>query len=147
MAATSNLPPLPVKACEVQNHHFDSTKWNDFEYRDDDIVVSTAYKSGTTWCQNIIIQLLFQGKDKPENHNELYPWIDFRISNLDTVKASTERRLLKTHLKLNALKFSDKAKYIYIGRDGRDCFMSLINHYKSGNDLWYQLVNDLPGKD
>ena len=49
----------PTKTREMHNHHFDSTIWNDLEFRDDDIVISTYAKSGTTWTQQIVAQLLF----------------------------------------------------------------------------------------
>ena len=32
-----------------QNHVLDSTRWQHYQPRADDIVVSTSYKSGTTW--------------------------------------------------------------------------------------------------
>jgi hypothetical protein len=31
----------PRKTHELHNHHFDSTVWNDFKFRDDDIVITT----------------------------------------------------------------------------------------------------------
>lgn len=31
----------PVKTRELHNHHFDSTIWNDLNFRDDDIIIST----------------------------------------------------------------------------------------------------------
>jgi aryl sulfotransferase len=43
----------PGKAGEWHNHHFDSTIRNDFRFRDDDIVVATYAKSGTTWARRI----------------------------------------------------------------------------------------------
>ena len=30
----------PVKTRELHNHHFDSTIWNDFKFRDDDIIIA-----------------------------------------------------------------------------------------------------------
>ena len=44
----------PRKTRELHNHHFDSTIWNDFAFRSDDIVIGTYGKSGTTWTQQIV---------------------------------------------------------------------------------------------
>jgi len=41
---------------------------------------------------------------------------------------------LKTHLPVDALVFSPRAKYIYIARDGRDVVWSLYNHHVTAND-------------
>ncbi|HWU55240.1 MAG TPA: sulfotransferase domain-containing protein, partial [Rhizomicrobium sp.] len=41
----------------------------------------------------------------------------------------THRRILKTHLALEMLVYSPKAKYICIGRDLRDVIWSLHNHF------------------
>ena len=38
----------PRKTRELHSHHFDSTIWNDFKFRDDDIIIGTYAKSGTT---------------------------------------------------------------------------------------------------
>ena len=56
-----DVPNHPVKTRELHNHHFDSTIWNDFAFRDDDIVIATYAKSGTTWMQQIVGQLIFAG--------------------------------------------------------------------------------------
>lgn len=139
----------PQKTIEMHNHHFDSEKWRNFKWRDDDIVVATAYKSGTTWMQNILLKLIYQGKEQPSNSADLCPWLDLRMPpaevQLPMLEANKDRRQIKTHLRLDAFPFNPKAKYIYIGRDGRDCYMSLVNHYRSGNDLWYGVLNDSPG--
>ena len=55
---------LPRKLREIMNHHMDSTVWNDFQFRDDDIVIATWGKSGTTWLQQIVGQMIFGGSDE-----------------------------------------------------------------------------------
>ena len=70
-----DLPNYPVKTRELHNHHFDSTIWNDFTFRDDDIVISTYAKSGTTWMQQIVSQLIFDGAEGLPVA-EMSPWLD-----------------------------------------------------------------------
>jgi aryl sulfotransferase len=142
-------PVLPVKTREFHNHHFDSTIWNDFRFRDDDIVISTYAKSGTTWMQQIVAQLLFRGDPNLEVA-EMSPWLDLRVPpkdvKLPVVEAQTHRRFIKTHLPVDALVFSPKARYIYIGRDGRDVVWSFYNHHANANATWYAALNDTPGR-
>jgi len=140
---------IPQKTRELHSNHFDSTIWNDLNFRGDDIVIATYAKSGTTWLQQIIAQLLFDGEANLETA-EMSPWMDLRVPpkeiKLATVEAQTHRRFLKTHLPVDALVFSDKAKYIYVGRDGRDVLWSLYNHHVNANDAWYAALNDTPGR-
>jgi aryl sulfotransferase len=139
----------PKKLRELHNHHFDSTVWNDFKFRDDDIVIGTYAKSGTTWVQQIVAQLLFRGDPNLEVA-EMSPWLDLRVPpkdvKLPAVEAQTHRRFLKTHLPVDALVFSPKAKYLYIGRDGRDVVWSMYNHHANANQSWYDALNDTPGR-
>jgi aryl sulfotransferase len=141
--------PWPLKTREFHNHHFDSTIWNDFKFRDDDIIIATYAKSGTTWVQQIVAQMLYQG-DPDLAVAELSPWLDLRVPpkavKLEAVEAQTRRRLVKTHLPVDALVFSPRAKYLYIGRDGRDVVWSLYNHHANANAGWYAALNDTPGR-
>ena len=141
--------PIPTKTRELHSHHFDSTIWNDFKFRDDDIIIATYAKSGTTWMQQIIAQLLFNGEADMEVA-EMSPWMDLRVppkeEKLPVVEAQTHRRFIKTHLPVDALVFSQQAKYIYLGRDGRDVLWSLYNHHSTANEFWYQALNDTPGR-
>jgi aryl sulfotransferase len=140
---------FPTKTRELHNHHFDSTIWNDFAFRDDDIVIATYAKSGTTWVQQIVSQLIFNGEEGMDVA-EMSPWMDLRIPpkeiKLPAVEAQTHRRFIKTHLPMDALVFSEKAKYLYIARDGRDVAWSFYNHHVNANDAWYQAINDTPGR-
>ncbi len=140
---------IPVKSREFHNHHFDSTIWNEFQFRNDDIVISTYAKSGTTWMQQIVAQMIFRG-DPDLEVAQMSPWLDLRVPpkevKLPIVEAQTHRRFIKTHLPVDALVFSPKAKYIYIGRDGRDVVWSFYNHHSNANASWYAALNDTPGR-
>ncbi len=146
---SANEIQWPRKTREFHNHHFDSTMWNDFRFRDDDIVIGTYAKSGTTWTQQIVAQLLFNG-DPDVPVSELSPWVDMRIPpkevKIPALEAQTNRRFMKTHLPVDALVFSPRAKYLYIGRDGRDVMWSMHNHHANANALWYAAMNDTPGR-
>ena len=82
----------PTKTRELHNHHFDSTIWNDLVFRDDDIVIATYAKSGTTWMQQIIGQLLFDG-DPDLAVAEMSPWLDLRVPPKAVKHASLTARL------------------------------------------------------
>lgn len=139
----------PIKSRELHSHHFDSTIWNDFKFRNDDIIIATYAKSGTTWMQQIVAQMLFNG-DPDLAVAEMSPWLDLRVPpkevKLPQIEAQTHRRIIKTHLPLDALVYSPKAKYIYIGRDGRDVLWSMYNHHVNANQAWYEALNDTPGR-
>ncbi|MEP9359891.1 sulfotransferase domain-containing protein [Sphingomonas sp. KR3-1] len=139
----------PRKVREMHNHHFDSTVWNDLVFRDDDVIVSTYAKSGTTWTQQIVAQLVFGG-DPEVSVAEISPWVDLRLPpalmKLAALEAQTHRRIMKTHLPVDALRFSEKAKYLYVARDGRDVAWSLHNHHFNATDAWFAALNDTPGR-
>ena len=72
----------PVKRRELVRWVIDSRPWNDFAMRDDDIVITTWAKSGTTWMQQIVGQLIFSGE--PDLYcEERSPWIEFRLRDGD----------------------------------------------------------------
>ncbi len=139
----------PKKTRELRTLHLDSTIWNDFKFRDDDIIISTYGKSGTTWMQQIISQMLFAG-DTEQDTQAMSPWIDYTLPpkevKLAAVEAQTHRRFVKTHLPVDALVYSPKAKYLYIGRDGRDVLWSLYNHHANGSEAMYNGLNNRPGR-
>jgi aryl sulfotransferase len=139
----------PAKTHELHNALLDSTRWNGFKFRDDDIVIATWGKSGTTWMQQIVSQLIFRGSEGLAVEG-MSPWLDLGVfplqEILDRLEAQTHRRFIKTHLPLDALVFSPKAKYIYVGRDGRDVVWSWYNHSASFKDEIREMINNAPGR-
>ena len=137
-------PERPAKTRELHTHHFNSTRWNDFRFREGDIVIATYAKSGTTWAQQIVAQLIFGGAEGINVH-QLSPWVDLRILPPEALVAldhQTHRRFVKTHLPVDALVFSPRAKYIYIGRDGRDAAWSFHNHHYNATDEYFRQYNE-----
>jgi aryl sulfotransferase len=137
----------PERTREYRNHHLDSTRWDHFVPRDDDIFVTTAYKAGTTWTQRILAALILGPEPLPARLSEISPWIDSRFMGplqpiLDRLEAQRHRRFIKSHLAADGLRFFPQAKYIVVGRDTRDVFMSLFNHYSSYTDMMFELFND-----
>jgi len=129
----------PQKTREYTDHPLiDSTRWEAYNHRPDDIVITTSYKAGTTWMQTIVANLLYQSGDFPAPVTTMAPWLDMALPPLDEVaaglEAQTDRRFIKTHLPLDGIPYFDTAKYIYVGRDGRDVFMSFWNHHSGYSD-------------
>jgi aryl sulfotransferase len=108
----------PRKTRELHNHHMDSTVWNGFRFRPGDVVVATYGKSGTTWVQQVVGQLLLGGREDVDVP-ELSPWLDLRVPpkevKLAALEAQRHRRFVKTHLPVDALVFSPDARYLYVG--------------------------------
>ena len=121
-----------------------------FRPRPTDVLITTAPKCGTTWTQTIVASLLWPDNDGPKPVMTVSPWLDAEFYPIDEVVARLEaqapRRFIKTHLPVDALRFSEKAKYLYIGRDGRDVMWSFYNHHANANALWYEALNDTPGR-
>ena len=144
------MTAIPERVHEYRNHHLDSTRWDGFHVRDGDIIVTTAYKAGTTWTQRILAELVPGVEPIARHITEVSPWIDARFMGpieplLESLEAQTHQRFMKSHLAADGLRFFPEAKYVVVGRDTRDVFMSLWNHYSAYTDFAYQLFND-PGR-
>lgn len=139
----------PRKTREFQNHHMDSTIWNRFAFRSDDVIVSTYAKSGTTWTQQIVGQILLGG-DPDIRVCDLSPWLDMRLpteaEKFALLEAQTHRRFIKTHLPLDAFVLRPELKHIYIARDGRDIAWSMHNHATHFVPEFYDMLNSVPGR-
>ncbi len=141
---------LPVVKHLYQNYMMDTLRWNFFTPRADDIVVATTYKAGTTWVQTIVANLLFGGKKLAGSLHDLAPWLDQRLFPLELVltrlEHQTHRRSIKTHLPLDGLPFHESIKYVYVGRDPRDVFMSFWNFYGNFSPQMIAAINGIPGR-
>lgn len=127
-------PDVPIVRRVYQSHSLDSRRWAFYVPRDGDIIVASSYKSGTTWSQMILLQLILGDIEHPPIM-ETSPWLESPLAPIEQVTATLEaqrhRRVIKTHLPLDGLPYHRNVGYIVVCRDPRDVFMSLWNHYRN----------------
>jgi aryl sulfotransferase len=111
---------------------YDSERWDGFEFRPDDIVISTPPKCGTTWTQRILALLLFQTPKLHAPLTSISPWIDMLTRKKSDVfadlAAQSHRRFIKSHTPMDGLPWDERVTYICVGRDPRDVMISWDGH-------------------
>lgn len=111
---------------------FDSARWDGFEFRPGDIVISTPPKCGTTWTQMLVALIVFDGPDFPAPLDLVSPWLDMTNRPIEDVRrdlaAQRHRRFIKTHTPLDGVPFRDDVTYVVVGRDPRDVSVSMEHH-------------------
>ena len=115
----------------------DSSRWDGFEHRSGDIVISSPPKSGTTVTQMLCALLIFDGPDFPGTLDELSPWLDVKTWPLEEMRtrlaSQQHRRFIKTHTPLDGLPLDDSVTYLVVGRDPRDAAISWEHHFANMN--------------
>lgn len=110
----------------------DSSRWERFMFRDDDVVISTPAKCGTTWMQTIVGMLLLDRTDLGAPIGTLSPWLDMQIRSEDEVftllEAQQHRRFIKTHTPLDGVPLIDTVTYIAVVRHPLDVALSDRDH-------------------
>jgi aryl sulfotransferase len=138
---------LPKLTRVYQNHHLDSKRWEPYQPRPGDVIVTTSYKSGTTFAQQILLHLLHGHEDPLPERGTTSPWIDARFFPFPledvyaTLEAQKGQRFIKSHLPLDGLPYFEEVKYVIVARDARDVFMSMLNHYENYTELAYLALN------
>jgi len=154
---------------QYRNLFYDSTRWEGFRFRPDDIVISTPPKSGTTWVQRICALLILQTPHLAKPLTSHSPWVDILTQPISEVfgelEAQTHRRFIKTHTPFDGLPFDERVTYLCVRRDPRDVALSYFAHMANtdfqsvlvrrdavvGNDDIADLIEEgppvLPGTD
>ena len=123
----------------------DTTRWDHVTVRPGDVFVCTPAKCGTTWMQSIVASVLWPETDAPGPVLAISPWIEMQImppAELGAMlEAQTHRRFMKSHTPADGIPWYDEARYVFVGRDGRDAFMSLCNHVEHMQDAVREDLN------
>lgn len=110
----------------------DNIRWDGFELRAGDVIISTPAKCGTTLTQMICALLIFDGPDFPAALDVVSPWLDMQtraVAEVHRMYASQRhRRFIKTHTPLDGLPMRDDVTYVVVGRDPRDVAVSWDHH-------------------
>ena len=110
----------------------DTSRWDNFKHRQDDIFICTPPKCGTTWTQAICAMLVFGKVDHGLKPGVISPWIDAQLAPIDDylkqVESQNHRRFIKTHTPLDGIPYFPECSYLVVVRDPRDVFFSALNH-------------------
>jgi LPS sulfotransferase NodH len=103
-----------------------------FRVRPDDIFVVTYPRSGTTWTQMILYQIVSDGDVDFAHISEKCPWLErLWVHNRVDPESLPSPRVFKTHLKYSHVPKHPQARYIYVARDGLDVAVSYYHHYRT----------------
>ena len=110
----------------------DSERWQRFKFRDDDIIITTPSKCGTTWMQSIVGTLIFRGHDFGAPVSFISLWLDaFLRSEAEAnaiLKDQTHRRFIKTHCPLDGVPRLPGVTYFAVVRHPLDVALSDFDH-------------------
>ncbi len=145
---TKVLPPTRV----LRDYLSTSLVWEDFlaqgGFIEGDIVVADPFKAGTTWAQRILQQILSNGEEKDAGLSDTSPWLDSswgkHAEMLKVLKEQREagnRRVIKSHLPADALPIAPEARYVFVGRNGKDLGISFHNYLYNFSESTMDEIN------
>ncbi|MEZ0353380.1 sulfotransferase domain-containing protein [Mycobacterium sp. pR1184] len=136
----------------LRDYLSDSSVWADFlaqgGFVEGDIVVADPFKAGTTWTQRIVQQILHNGVENEGGLSDTSPWLDSSWGNhagmLNVLKQQREagnRRVMKSHLPADALPIGPEARYVFVGRNGKDLGISFHNYLYNFSESTMSAIN------
>lgn len=136
----------------LRDYLSNSMVWEDFlaqgGFVEGDIVVADPFKAGTTWTQRIVQQILHNGEEPEGGLSDTSPWLDSSwgdhagmLKVLGEQRDSGIRRVMKSHLPANALPIAPEARYVFVGRNGKDVGISFHNYLYNFSESTMSQIN------
>ncbi|MEO1050049.1 MAG: sulfotransferase domain-containing protein [Bacteroidota bacterium] len=113
----------------IHNFHVENRVHSVYKPRPDDVFVVTYPKSGTTWAQNIVYQMLHDGDVSFDHISEVSPFFDTTYQE-PSFEQLASPRVIKSHLPYKQSTRAD-VKFIYVIRELPDVLVSYYHHYQS----------------
>ncbi|GFU39863.1 hypothetical protein NPIL_181891, partial [Nephila pilipes] len=118
---------------------------------DGDIIIASYPKTGTTWLQYIVMQIVSKGELYPDFDDCLLKYVPFlEMTGISVLDKIGKPRMYKHHCPYNMIQKNNKAKYLYTYRRPEDAFISyyyfLQNLNRNPPELDEFLNNFLSGK-
>ncbi|XP_068705586.1 sulfotransferase 1C2-like [Montipora foliosa] len=117
---------------------------SNFKAKPDDVFVVSYPKSGTTWVQEIVWQIVNGGKVSKEKIDYRFPYLECATaedSRKTDFQALPSPRLIKSHLHASAIPKgsgeNSRCKYIYVARNPKDVVVSYFHYVQS-----FEQMND-----
>ncbi|GBN00838.1 Alcohol sulfotransferase [Araneus ventricosus] len=96
--------------------------------KDDDIIIASYPKTGTTWLQYIVLQITSKGESFPSFNDVLDRVAPFmEMAGPEAIDNLTGLRMYKHHYRYDMVKKNPKAKVLYIYRNPADTFVSFFH--------------------
>ncbi|CAL1272149.1 unnamed protein product [Larinioides sclopetarius] len=97
----------------------------DYVPHDGDIIIASYPKTGTTWLQYIVFQIISKGEFFPSFDDCLHKYAPFlEMSGIAVLENLEKPRVYKHHCPYNMVQKNKKAKYIYTYRNPEDTVIS-----------------------
>ncbi|KAF8787307.1 sulfotransferase 1B1-like isoform X1 [Argiope bruennichi] len=111
----------------------------DYPPRDGDIIIASYPKTGTTWLQYTLLQIVSKGESYPSFQDVLEKISPFmEVTGPEAIDNLTGLRMYKHHYRYDMVKKNPKAKVLYIYRNPAD---TLISFYHFIQGVWEKKID------
>lgn len=123
---------LPQRTAHYEGPLTTTGIWDKFRLRDDDVLVITPPKCGTTWSQIIVTSLIAGRPLSPREMGEVSYWLDCAlddpVANMEKFEKQDFRRCIKSHTPLDGVPYDPRCTYVAVYRHPIDVHYSMRVH-------------------